>query len=108
EVLRKRRVAAEPRLLDGAGGNLLQRPRVGIDSTAELRFLGRELAGQLARERRDRLTLQRRDLPEEPLHRRVRGGGPVAQGPTLGRSPGRVIVSSRKRCREASAPWRFS
>ena len=28
--------------------------------------------------------------------------------PTLGRSPGRVIVSSRKRCREASAPWRFS
>src|SRR5207247_10228271 len=83
-IFREARVPAEPRFFDGAPRDLPQTTRVGIDPTAQLRFLPRKLTGERARQPRDRLTLQRRDLPQQPLHRRVLVGVLVPIGAQLG------------------------
>ena len=91
EVLRERHLALQPGLVDGARRYRLQRPRVRRHAAPQLRLPPGELGPKLARQRRDRLPLQRGDLAQSPLHRRVLVGILVAQRPQLRLLRGQLV-----------------
>ncbi len=84
EILGHAHGPTQPSVLDGPRGDLPQAPRVRAEPPVELRLPGQELIPQPARQRRNRLPLQRGDVPGEALYGRVLVGVTVLQGAQAG------------------------